>query len=81
MSFDLTIEELELSGISVHARERLNQEIEQELERLMATRGSAGVDSIGEIEVDQVDIDVAPGASLSEIATSIAEKLLSGLDR
>lgn len=78
MKLDLTIDHLELPGIPADSRDELARAIEQELDRLMRSRGPTW-DQDGEIEIDRASLHIPAGASLSQIATSIAGQLVDGL--
>jgi hypothetical protein len=81
MRLELAIDRLQVPGIPAHARDDLARAIEEELDRLIRSRGLPYGQEVGEIEIDRAALAVAPGASVAEVASSIARQLVAGLYR
>ena len=77
----LDIDQLSVAGLSPHAREELARAIERELDRLVGTRGLPFGMDLGEIEIGQASLAVAPQPTIAETGVRIARQLLAGLHR
>ncbi len=75
------IDQLEIPGGARHDREDLARAIEEALDRLLKRHGLPYSQENGEIEIEQAALTVVPGASLDEVAGSIAHQLVAGLYR
>lgn len=81
MRLDLVIDQLEIQGGLNHDREGLARGIEEALDRLLRLHGLPYGQEDGEIEIEEAALSVVPGASLEEVASSIAHQLVAGLYR
>ena len=79
MNLELDIEQLTVPGIPPHAREELAQAIERELGRLMGTRGLPFGSDLGDLEIGQLSLELAPRSTVVETGVQIARQILAGL--
>lgn len=76
----LRVERLELPGMPAHARGELARVIGEQLEQLLRSRGAPWGAEVGEISIGRVTLESAAGASLAEVASSIARQLVTALE-
>ena len=81
MTLELDIDQLTVPGIAPHAREELARAIEQELDRLVRTRGLPFGSDIGDVDIGQVALELAPQPTVAETGARIAQRILAGLHR